>query len=225
MKKCFLSATCVALALMAATFTGDVAKAQGPAPRAASPQGVATIDLSFVFKNHTRFQGLLNQMKADVEQREAELRAIRDRIKAKAESINQYNVGSPEYKKLEAEITQMQADLQVQVQLQKKEFLEREAKIYYASYREVMELVKFFAERNNIAMVIRFNRETADSPDPQKVMAELNKTIVYSHPGIDITDIILEQVNRQAGPPSGGAPAAPSAMRPAPGQQGLPPRR
>lgn len=215
-----LSAAAAAAVVFATAISPEGLSAQQP-PRSAPPAGVAIIDLSFVFKNHPGFQRRIEVLKTEVEAREADLRAVRDRIRTKAESLRDFQPSSADFKKLEAELTQMQADLQVQLQLQKKEFLERESKIYYEHYKEISDVVKFFAERNNIATVIRFNRDTADSADPSKVMQELNKVVVYHHPGIDITDIILEQVKRQAavagpgpGAPAGGAAAPRTGMVP-----------
>lgn len=199
MNKRFL--TVILSAVILGGFLVNSASAQNGRP----PQGIAIIDLSYIFKKHSRFQAELNQMKADVEQREQELRAIRDQIRQKAETLKTFTPGSTNYRQTEAELAQRQADLQVQVKLQKKEFLEREARIYYSTYQEIKNAVRFYCERNNIALVIRFNGDESDGSEPPQVMKELNKTVLFNHPAIDITPYILRQINSantrtQAGP-------------------------
>ena len=50
-----------------------------------------------------------------------------------------------------------QADGQAQTQLKRKEFLEREAMIYYKTYTDISSVVQQFAEKYGIALVLRFN--------------------------------------------------------------------
>ncbi|HEY1065590.1 MAG TPA: OmpH family outer membrane protein [Pirellulales bacterium] len=196
---------------------GAPAPAAAPAAHGGVPVGVAVIDLQFVFKNHYRFQGEIEQMKKDVEGRETALKAQRDALRAKKEGLSQYVVGSPDYRKLEGELAQEEANLMVQVQIQKKEFLEREAKIYFNAFNEIEGIVRLIAERNNIAMVIRFSRDDLKSADPQQVMQELNRVVLYTNPQIDLTDIVVGQLNKGIQPPPAPVgPTGPVAGRTAP---------
>lgn len=178
-----------------------------PAAHSGIPTGVAVIDLQAVFKQHQRFTAEIEQMKKDVEAREGTLKAQRDQLRAKKEHLGQFQVGSTDYKRLESELAQEEANLMVQVQIQKKEFLEREAKIYFNAFEEIEGIVRLLSERNNIAMVVRFSRDNLKTPDPQQVMAELNRTVLYTHPSIDLTDLVVRQINQ----PIAGRPAAPPA--------------
>ena len=51
----------------------------------------------------------------------------------------------------------------------RKDFLEREAKVYYQTYLEVVDVVKYYAKRQNIGLVLRFNGEPVEG----EVTAEL----------------------------------------------------
>ena len=55
------------------------------------------------------------------------LKAERDRINGLMEQIKGFNPGTPEFKKLESEVAKAQGDFNVNAQLQKKDFMEREA--------------------------------------------------------------------------------------------------
>ena len=108
------------------------------APTAASPAThVAVIDVGYIFKNHARFKAAMDRMKEEVMAAENTLKADRDRINGMMEQIKGFNPGTPEFKKLESEIAKAQGDFNVDAQLQKKEFMDREAKVYLSVYTEV----------------------------------------------------------------------------------------
>jgi hypothetical protein len=107
----------------------------------------------------------------------------------------------------------MDNDLKTQLQIGRKEFLEKEAKIYFDVYREVIEEVKYYCNVQGVSIVLRYNSEGVEgNEEPQKILQELNKSVVYSHPSIDITDLIVGELNRRAkgaipaGQPIGGVP-------------------
>lgn len=181
---------------------GARAPAARPATRVApAGGGVAILDLSYIFKEHGRFKAMTAEMRGTVQTAEKALKDEREALIQLNKSLNgedqQYKRGTPEYKQLEAEVAQRQADLQAKVALKKKEFLEREAKIYYNVYREIMDEVKAYSDRNGISLVMRFNGDPVDPTEPQTIIKELNKSVVYYNEAIDITPIILTAINKR----------------------------
>jgi Skp family chaperone for outer membrane proteins len=189
--------------------------------------GVAIIDLSYIFKNHERFKAMTEAMRGDVLRAEEALKARRTEIETLSKRLtdlgNELRKDSPEYKQLDADLTRKKIDLSTQVSQQKKEFLEKEAKIYYNVYQEVLDEVQFFAERNRISIVLRFNGDPITDSDPQEILKQLNKQVVYYNKGIDITPHILASLNKRGA----GAAAVPGGQQ-VPGtgvRPGVPPRR
>ena len=68
----------------------------------------------------------------------------------------------------------------------RKDFMEREAKVYYQTYLEVVDAVKYYAKRHNIGLVMRFNGEPVDPNRRDDVLREINKPVVMQDQ-IDIT--------------------------------------
>ena len=161
------------------------------------------IDVSKIFKEHTRFKKMLDDMKRDVQAAENELKADRDKVKAEIEKLKQYAQGSPTYKQQEERVATMQSQLQVKVNLQKRDFMEKEAKIYYQVYQEVQREVAYFAQRHGISLVLRFNGNAIDQNDRQSVLAGVNKAVVFQN-NIDITYDILDRLNPRTGNTTGG---------------------
>ena len=187
---------------------GQMQQGQVPAAtHAAGPaNNVAVIDVGYIFKNHARFKAAMDKMKDEVMAAENGLKAERDRINGLMEQIKGFNVGTPEYKKLEAEIAKAQGDFNVNAQLQKKDFMEREAKVYLQVYTEVEKAVEQFAREHRIAVVHRFDGEPVDNSDRNQILRGITKPIVYLEPGIDITPDILKMLN---GPAVAGAAQPP----------------
>jgi hypothetical protein len=48
-------------------------------------------------------------------------------------------------------------------------------------------------------MVVRHNSEPIDPNNRNSVMAGINKTVVFQQPGLDITNVILNELNRRGG--------------------------
>ena len=116
--------------------------------------------------------------------------------------------GSLEYKQKEEELARMQSDLQVQVGLKRKEFLEQEARVYFHVYRDIEQVVAQFAQRYRIDLVLRFNGDPMKEDDRASVLQGVNRAIVYQN-GRDITQSILAELNRIYPPaPAATSPAA-----------------
>jgi Skp family chaperone for outer membrane proteins len=186
---------------------GQIPAAQAPAAQAHSAgpaTAVAVIDVGYIFKNHAGFKAAMDRMKDEVMAAENGLKSERDRINGLMEQIKGFNVGTPEYKKLEAEIAKAQGDFNVNAQLQKKDFMDREAKVYLQVYSQIEKAVEQFAREHRIAVVHRFDGEPVDNSDRNQILRGITKPIVYLEPGIDITPDVLKMLN---GPAVAGAPA------------------
>lgn len=210
-------ATLVASVLTLFTLVAT-ARAQTQAGALAPKYGIAVVDISYVFKNHQRFKAMMEQMKTEVQSTETQLREQRKAIAKKEEQLGIYQAGSPDYKRLDEEITREKAEFNLQATKQRKDFLEKEAKIYYQAFVEVNDAVKYYAQRQNLGLVLRFNGDPIDPNKREDILRAINKPVVYQN-SIDITPDILKTVNRSAG-------AAQPPINPGTSQiPGQPPRR
>jgi Skp family chaperone for outer membrane proteins len=191
----------VLAAVLSLSFACSQVMAQAPAAPAAGPR-LALIDVSRIFKNHERFKGMMNDMKTAVEQAEADVKREREEMTKLAEQLQEFRKGTPNYKQLEEDLAKRQADLTVRVSLRKNEFLAREAKIYHAVYQEILQATDYFCKQNRIDMVLRFNGDPVDVDKPESVLTWINKPVVWYDRGLDITDAILADLNRNAATPA-----------------------
>jgi Skp family chaperone for outer membrane proteins len=213
--KALLQVTAATAVLLSVVGIATTAQAQNPAGANAQKHGVAVVDVSYIFENHARFRAAKETMKKEIEAADAQVKADRDRLAQLEEQRNTFNSGSPEYKQADEELARSMAELNLKMGKLRKDFIEREAKVYYQTYLEVIDAVKYYAQRHDIGMVVRFNGARVDPNRREDVLREINKSVVFQNQ-IDITPDVLALLNRDAT----AAPAS-SATRPvAPGAPG-----
>jgi Skp family chaperone for outer membrane proteins len=188
-----------------------VAAQAGPAPN------IALLDVSYIFKNHPRFKSMMDEMKSDVDRAESDVNKERDTLRKLVEQLEGFRKGTPDYKAMEEEIAKREADLSVRVNLQRKDFLMREAKIYHTVYQEIAQEVDYYCSNKGIDSVLRFNGDPVDVDKPDSVLSFINKPVVYYDKGRDITKPILDALVMRSGAPAGGNRMGAQPVRPGAG--------
>lgn len=175
-----------------------------PAPTAApSGTNVAVIDIAFIFKNHNRFNAAMNDIKRDIEQFEAHVRGKQKELQEKKEQLGTFKAGSTEYRQMETDLARTQSELQVEVGLKRRDFLEQEARVYYRVYREIEQEVGVFSTRNRIGLVLRYNGDDMKEDDRNSVLQGVNRAVVYQS-NLDITKFVLGALNHGTDKPTTG---------------------
>jgi Skp family chaperone for outer membrane proteins len=166
-----------------------------PARTAAGPASgtVALVDINYIFEKHARFKTMMNDLKADVERAEQEIQQKRDGLQKRLQDLERYR-GTADYKRMEQELAKENGDLAVEMQLKRKEFVQREARIYYTVYQEILQEIEYFCNAQGIDMVLRFSGDPVDVEDPNKVLARMNQDVVWYSKDRDITGYILQAI-------------------------------
>jgi Skp family chaperone for outer membrane proteins len=197
----------MAAAVALSTFGHVNAQAPHPLGANASKYHIAVVDISAIFKRHARFKTAMDSMKKEMETIEAQLKADREMIAQAEQHRNTFAVGSPDYKQADEDVARKMAEFNLKMGKLRKDFLEREAKVYYQTYLEVVEAVNYYATRQGIGLVLRFNGEPIDPNRRDDVLREINKPVVMQDK-IDITGDVLVLLNRDqtSTPQQGVAP-------------------
>jgi Skp family chaperone for outer membrane proteins len=169
--------------------------------QATGGMNIALLDLGYVFKNHPRFNQKMEAMKKEVQTFEQQLKQEQQQIEATGRTISQYKPGSPDYKRIEESTTKDLAELKVKMQLKRKEIMEQEAAIYMATYKEVAAVVAAFANRKNIDLVLRYDRESPSEEiaDPRQTLQIINRPVIFEKQ-LDISQLVLQQLGGRATP-------------------------
>jgi Skp family chaperone for outer membrane proteins len=188
--------------VLAASIGVSVLLAQNPSGSGVQPlagQPIYLLDLNYVFENYSKLKVMRQQLQDAAQRAEQVVKERREAIRRMQEELDNFRPGTPDYKKLEEEITKRVADLNVFVAQQRKEFMQQESRDYFTVYQEVMDEVHYFASQNRAALVLRFDRKRVDPEMPDSVVRALNRQVIWNNMGLDITDYILNNLNRRLG--------------------------
>lgn len=175
-------------------------------PKAPSGTNVACVDISYIFKNHNAFNTRLVELNERGAQLDAWVRTQQRSLSDMRDGLKAYNAGSPEYKQLEEKITKTIAENDLSLRRQKQDFITDESQLYYETYSQIEQAVAKFALRANIGIVLRFTREPLKADDPRALQAGIvSRQVIYQN-RLDITDIILKDLNA-------GVPEPPQASK------------
>lgn len=182
------------------------ASAQSQASANSQKFGFAVVDINYIFKNHQKFRAAMDGMKADFQAVDTDLKGDQQKIIQAEEQKAQFAPGSADFKRLDDEIVNMKAALQVEVTQKRKELVEREAKIYYETYLEVEKAIEYYAQRQNLGLVLRFNGDEADPNNRESILRSINKEVHFQNQ-VDVTPDILTLLNREGAAATAARPA------------------
>ena len=172
----------------------STARAQSPGVQPAGT-AIAVLDVGKVFETYKPFKDKLEAIKQEVKAFESEINNERKTITDRAAELQQYRAGSFEYKRLETELAKKTSDIQVQAQLKRKDILEREARVYYETYQQMVAAVGRIAKQHGLALVLRYNSKPIDAANRADVLRGVNQTVVFQDHR-DITSLVLEEIGK-----------------------------
>ena len=186
--------------------TGNPVGAQQPARPAAGPN-IAVIDISKIFMNHARFKNQMEDLHREVVAIEGDFKAQAEKINKSAEGLNDFRQGTPDYRAKEEEVVKQKANLQGDMALKKKEIYQREAKIHYGIYLEIMQEVKYITDAYGIAVVLNYNSSEVKPEIPDDVLRGIRQQVVFARPELDITPMVLQRLSPATQPAVNPGPA------------------
>lgn len=193
--------------------TKRAAPAATAAPAAEPPHKIALIDMGRVFKEYNKIDALKEDWKSEFSVSEDQAKKMSSQIQKLVEEMKLFKTGSAEFIKLEKQQTQLTAEFQSFQKNAQRDLIRKEAELLKTVYLEAMEVVGKFADRFGYTMVMRFNSDTFDGDDMNKMQLVMNRVIVYHRPEDDLTDGVIKYLNssydrslKQAGGPAAGTP-------------------
>lgn len=200
---CFFRSAALAGALWLASAPGDGGAAPARVPTRESSVGttqtsatptVVVLDVAKVFKNHARFKQRMNAIRTEVDRYDKDVAAEHQEILARGSKVKDFKSGSAEYKKIVEQADREIAELRLRAFARKRAFFDREGRIYYDTYQEVLAAVTHLAEIHNISLVLKYDSAETDPLERGSILKAINRDVVHqSH--LDITNLVIERVN------------------------------
>ena len=186
--------------------------ATSPAPPNSRGTSVAVIDVGYIFRNLERFKQAREDINADATKFTEEVRDRRAALAQQAEQLKSTPAGTAQYSQMEEQLANADTQLRLDMGRKQKERVEKEAKIYFNAYKEIEEQVRRFSDRFQIDLVVRFNSEDMDISKPETVLQGINRFVVFQR-SLNITNHILDELNRGTPPPGISTPQIPRGTR------------
>ncbi|MFQ5734842.1 MAG: OmpH family outer membrane protein [Planctomycetaceae bacterium] len=187
--------------------SSQAANAQSKAA-APIPHKVGLIDMAHIFKNYKKFTDQREDLKKEIERSDATAKAMAAEIKKLQDELKNspFKNDSPQKKALRQQLFTAGAKYQSFRQEEQQRFLGREAKIYKTVYLEVTQAVATYAQFYKYTLILRWSKQGVDSAaDPKAILTKMNRLVIYSRPGDDITKVILGHLNGKYAKLTGGS--------------------
>ena len=162
-------------------------------------QKVAIVDIPLIFKSHVNFEQQLNALKTEAERFKAESMQAQQSLMQSAKMLEEnFTPGTADFKREETALAQQAAKMEVDQKDTMRGLMQREAQLHYQTYRAIKEVIQQYCERNEIKLVLKFDRGEIDPSNPRSVMQKVNGAVIYYLPQNDITDLVIARVNQIA---------------------------
>ena len=178
--------------------SSPAAHAQNGPP--SGPHRIGLIDMAHIFKEYKWFTDQRAQLKVEIKNSDTRIKAmVADMKKLKAQYADKtIKDGSPQKKALLQQLISADTNYRTFRQSEQQRFLDKEAKIYKSVYMEVTKAVDIYATHFQYTLILRFSRaNVADATESRAILTKLNRLVIYSKPGHDITTPILDHLNKQ----------------------------
>lgn len=185
------------------------------ASAAAGPVKIGLVDMARVFKEYNKFEDMRASLKAEMEVALAQAKKIAADAEKVKEELKLLKQGSADYIKRESDLAQLSSDFETKRKLANVQYQRKEAEIFQDIYVDAVGVIKLYAEHFKYSMVMRFNSAELDKTNPSSLANGLNKLVIYHRPQDDITDAVIDYLNRKYTPVNPAPPRA--ATKPATG--------
>ena len=157
----------------------------------------------------------MKDLAGDAEQVQTAFEQQLQRLQEQAQQLsgpNGLKPGTPDYQHLEESLVSQKAVIQGQIQMKRKEFVQKEAHLYFNAYKEISDEVKYFCEQRGISLVLNFNGDNISEGNPDEVARGISNKVVFFAKNLDITPYVLQRFIQD--PRAAQGPAGPGAYTP-----------
>ena len=152
-----------------------------------SSSKLAVVDISHLFKHHAGLKKSLENLKAEAMLVQAEFESETKAVQKKAEGLKDLTAGTTEYNKLESQLVKSRASIQTDIELKRKEFTQREARLYLDVYKQIQRDVAILAKRQHFTVVMNGTMDEISSDKPDDVARGISSRMVWFDDSVNLT--------------------------------------
>jgi Skp family chaperone for outer membrane proteins len=157
-------------------------------------QDIAVVDMGKVFEKHKRFVEKSEDFKRANQNAQEKLVALGQDGQKLKEELGRQKAGSAEFARIQKELTEKAAEFQKYQKEQAERFQKDQTEAILVTYQEIVEEIQRIAEARGFRLVLRYQTETPDPKNPQKLAELVNRQVLFQN-GLDITEEVLQAFN------------------------------
>ena len=182
---------------------------QAQAQAETKPSKVGLIDMAEVFKDYWKFANLREDLKAEMVRMDASAKPKMQEMQRLRQQLGELAQGSPERSAVEEQLITISTELEALRKKAQVDVMRKESEIYKDVYLEIQQAVGRFAAYYKYDVIIRFNStRLEEAANPQAILQQMNRQVVYHNPQDDITNTIVKYLNSEYKKAGGTEPAA-----------------
>lgn len=157
---------------------------------------IAAVDMEKAFAGYEKARFLKKQINDELSTRRAELIKIRTNLTTLAQQLQSLDPNGNDFRTKEAEATKLKVEYETSAQQIEADFIRKEADALGTLYKDLQEMTDRVSQHYGYDIVVKVTT-TQPSSDPNSVMAALSTPVLYVKPSIDITNVVLANLNAQ----------------------------
>ncbi len=192
------------LAAVAVNFSSPIFAQESAKPAAtpkdASPHRVGLVDMAEVFQGYKKFEDMRAELQAEIEKSDAEAKLMVERMQKMQQEMIESKLapGSAQYELGEKGLLDAKGEFEAFRAATQRKLARRESEMFKVIYSDTTSMVKKYAEFAKFTVVIRFDRKDInDETAPSEAVQRMNKQVVFHRAEDDITDVVLQTLNKQ----------------------------
>ncbi|HMP80786.1 MAG TPA: OmpH family outer membrane protein [Pirellulaceae bacterium] len=154
---------------------------------------VAVLDVARVFQSNAEFDRKMQDIRQQADRLRSEAQREQEQIRQEAMQLQGVDPNSAQFKQLEATLEQRHTNLRTQAGQSERDLLVKEATIYFETYQKMQSVVSRIAQREGIALVLRFDSSPIDPENRGDVIKGVNRNVVF-YDRLDMTDLVIDEM-------------------------------
>lgn len=167
--------------------------------RPALPHKAAVVDVAYVLTHCKRLETELKQLEELARTKKVKFDELVQQAQAIAEEIksNKLMEGTEEFSAREEAFIKVESRGKSYAELANKELNRKYAQAHVDAYRELKAVLERFAKQNGYTLILNARREPASSDNPREVALSMAQFVTWHDSQDDLTDAVLNYLNRQ----------------------------
>ena len=198
---------------------GNQQPTAGTQQAAPASRPVGTIDIGYILQNHPTLKTKMDALKSRMEAADKVMQSKREAIIKQMEQLRErFNEGTPEYDQAEKQIAEQDTEFRLELVKRRKEFESAQAEILFEIHGQISQLLKYFCENTGVQVVLQVSRQPVDPKKPETIEMAMSQNVLYYDSKIDVTNWVMEALQKQLGTAAAGPARAAAAPQNSPAQ-------